>query len=147
MGACSWLDCIMASAMAEYMFIASRHAMACSIVSDPASNCLQVPNVEHFLSTYNMQCPMAAKRLIHSGIPATLEHGQARWESPAESLCSQACLDTHHHCAAAPVAGLYVAAPLFCHSVLSVPGLCVESGLMEPRCRLHRGHQTGACPC
>lgn len=26
------------------------------------------------MATYNMQCPMAAKRLIHSGMPATIEH-------------------------------------------------------------------------
>lgn len=26
------------------------------------------------MSTYNMQCPMAAKRLIYSGMPATIEH-------------------------------------------------------------------------
>ncbi len=34
----------------------------------------QVPDVEQFMATYNMQCPMAAKRLIHSGMPATIEH-------------------------------------------------------------------------
>ncbi|GIL79920.1 hypothetical protein Vretimale_12538 [Volvox reticuliferus] len=33
-----------------------------------------VPNVEKFMSDYNMQCPMAATRLLHSGIPATVEH-------------------------------------------------------------------------
>lgn len=33
-----------------------------------------VPDVEAFMATYNMQCPMAAKRLIHSGMPATIEH-------------------------------------------------------------------------
>ncbi|KAI3438157.1 hypothetical protein D9Q98_000595 [Chlorella vulgaris] len=33
-----------------------------------------VPDVEQFMSTYNMQCPMAAKRLIYSGMPATIEH-------------------------------------------------------------------------
>lgn len=33
-----------------------------------------VPDVEQFMATYNMQCPMAAKRLIHSGMPATIEH-------------------------------------------------------------------------
>ena len=30
--------------------------------------------MEQFMATYNMQCPMAAKRLIHSGMPATIEH-------------------------------------------------------------------------
>lgn len=29
----------------------------------------QVPDVEAFMSTYNMQCPMAAHRLIKSGVP------------------------------------------------------------------------------
>ncbi|KAG2501592.1 hypothetical protein HYH03_000097 [Edaphochlamys debaryana] len=33
-----------------------------------------VPNVEKFMSDYNMQCPMAATRLLHSGLPATVEH-------------------------------------------------------------------------
>ncbi len=39
---------------------------------------LQVPDVEEFMANYNMQCPMAAKRLIHSGMPATIEHGKPR---------------------------------------------------------------------
>ncbi|GLC47941.1 hypothetical protein PLESTB_000042100 [Pleodorina starrii] len=34
----------------------------------------QVPNVEKFMSDFNMQCPMAATRLLHSGVPATVEH-------------------------------------------------------------------------
>ncbi|PNH01904.1 Vacuolar protein sorting-associated protein 28 2, partial [Tetrabaena socialis] len=33
-----------------------------------------VPNVERFMSDHNMQCPMAATRLLHSGMPATVEH-------------------------------------------------------------------------
>mmetsp|Transcript_36862 Transcript_36862/g.81990 ORF Transcript_36862/g.81990 Transcript_36862/m.81990 type:complete len:211 (-) Transcript_36862:1536-2168(-) len=33
-----------------------------------------VPDVEKFMSEYNMQCPMAATRLLHSGLPATIEH-------------------------------------------------------------------------
>lgn len=37
-----------------------------------------VPDVQQFLAHYNMQCPMAAKRLIQSGMPATLEHGKPR---------------------------------------------------------------------
>lgn len=36
----------------------------------------KVPDVEQFMASYNMQCPMAAKRLIHSGLPATVEHGK-----------------------------------------------------------------------
>ena len=39
---------------------------------------LQVPDVEKFMADYNMQCPMAAKRLIYSGMPATVEHGKPR---------------------------------------------------------------------
>lgn len=35
-----------------------------------------VPDVEQFMATYSMQCPMAAKRLLHSGLPATVEHGK-----------------------------------------------------------------------
>ncbi len=38
----------------------------------------QVPDVEKFMADYNMQCPMAAKRLIYSGMPATVEHGKPR---------------------------------------------------------------------
>ncbi len=34
----------------------------------------QVPDVEKFMTEYNMQCPMAATRLLHSGLPATIEH-------------------------------------------------------------------------
>ena len=30
------------------------------------------------MAEYNMQCPMAAKRLIHSGLPATVEHGKPK---------------------------------------------------------------------
>ncbi|KAG1671620.1 hypothetical protein FOA52_006851 [Chlamydomonas sp. UWO 241] len=33
-----------------------------------------VPDVEAFMREYNMQCPMASTRLIHSGLPATVEH-------------------------------------------------------------------------
>lgn len=44
-----------------------------------------VPDVQQFLSHYNMQCPMAAKRLIHSGMPATLEHGKPRYSQNANS--------------------------------------------------------------
>lgn len=37
-----------------------------------------VPDVQQFMATYSMQCPMATKRLIHSGMPATVEHGKPR---------------------------------------------------------------------
>jgi ESCRT-I complex subunit VPS28 len=39
---------------------------------------VQVPDVEKFMADYNMQCPMAAKRLIYSGMPATVEHGKPK---------------------------------------------------------------------
>jgi len=35
---------------------------------------LQVPDVEQFMSEYHMQCPLAASRLLHVGMPATVEH-------------------------------------------------------------------------
>jgi ESCRT-I complex subunit VPS28 len=36
-----------------------------------------VPNVEHFMSQYHMQCPLATTRLLKSGLPATIEHTKA----------------------------------------------------------------------
>lgn len=33
-----------------------------------------VPSIEGFMQQYHMQCPMAATRLLHSGLPATIEH-------------------------------------------------------------------------
>jgi len=36
----------------------------------------QVPDLNVFMAQYNMQCPMGAQRLLHSGIPATYEHGK-----------------------------------------------------------------------
>ena len=37
------------------------------------------------MADYNMQCPMAAKRLIYSGMPATVEHGKPRCGTAAAS--------------------------------------------------------------
>ena len=37
-----------------------------------------VPDVEHFMATYSMDCSSAAARLLRSGLPATIEHGKAR---------------------------------------------------------------------
>ena len=52
---------------------------------------LQVPDVEQFMATYNMQCPMAAKRLIHSGMPATIEHNvRPRMDSTASTAIAVA---------------------------------------------------------
>ncbi|DBB16459.1 TPA: hypothetical protein ACH3X3_014739 [Trebouxia sp. C0006] len=44
-----------------------------------------VPDVQQFLVHYNMQCPMAAKRLIQSGMPATMEHGKPRYSQGSHS--------------------------------------------------------------
>lgn len=35
-----------------------------------------VPSVTVFMASYGMQCPMAARRLVESGMPATVEHGR-----------------------------------------------------------------------
>ena len=43
-----------------------------------------VPDVEHFMATYNMDCASAAARLLRSGLPATIEHGKAR-AAPAQA--------------------------------------------------------------
>ena len=37
-----------------------------------------VPDVEHFMATYKMECSSAAVRLLRSGLPATIEHGKPR---------------------------------------------------------------------
>ncbi len=37
-----------------------------------------VPDVEHFMATYSMDCASAAARLLRSGLPATIEHGKPR---------------------------------------------------------------------
>ena len=48
----------------------------------------QVPDVERFMSDYNMQCPMAATRLLYSGLPATIEHkSKQRWVRSIPSPC------------------------------------------------------------
>ncbi|KAK9828516.1 hypothetical protein WJX72_000513 [[Myrmecia] bisecta] len=47
-----------------------------------------VPDVQQFMANYNMQCPMAAKRLIQSGMPATIEHGKPRTQETSNSAVS-----------------------------------------------------------
>ncbi len=37
-----------------------------------------VPDVEHFMAVYKMDCTAAAARLLRSGMPATIEHGKPR---------------------------------------------------------------------
>lgn len=50
-----------------------------------------MPDVERFMSEYNMQCPMAATRLLHSGLPATIEHKTKQRSNDPESA-SVRCL-------------------------------------------------------
>jgi len=45
----------------------------------------EVPDVEKFMRDFNMQCPMAATRLIHSGLPATIEHKTKQSSSDPEA--------------------------------------------------------------
>ncbi|PSC72086.1 vacuolar sorting-associated 28-like protein 2-like [Micractinium conductrix] len=49
-----------------------------------------VPDVEAFMSTYNMQCPMAAHRLIKSGVPGNQEHVPTRPDPTASSAIAVA---------------------------------------------------------
>ena len=35
-----------------------------------------VPDVQQFMNAHGARCPMAVKRLIYSGLPATVEHGK-----------------------------------------------------------------------
>ena len=57
---------------------------------------VQVPDAEQFMATYNMQCPMAAKRLIHSGMPATIEHS-VRPQTGATASTAVAVAETVQH--------------------------------------------------
>ena len=70
---------------------ASRHCLPLAL--------LQVPDVEKFMSEYNMQCPMAATRLLHSGLPATIEHKTKQRSNDPESASvrSFSCLCTHSY--------------------------------------------------
>lgn len=35
-----------------------------------------VPSIQSFMASYHLQCPMGARRLSQSGMPATVEHGK-----------------------------------------------------------------------
>ena len=37
----------------------------------------QVPSVIDFMKLYNLECPAAVNRLLVSGIPTTIEHGNS----------------------------------------------------------------------
>lgn len=41
----------------------------------------QVPDVQMFMRDFNMDCPAAYNRLIVSGMPATIEHGNCGCDS------------------------------------------------------------------
>lgn len=56
----------------EYETACGRLITAFKVLSSSMKDA--VPDVERFMSDYNMQCPMAATRLLHSGLPATVEH-------------------------------------------------------------------------
>mmetsp|Transcript_71627 Transcript_71627/g.226241 ORF Transcript_71627/g.226241 Transcript_71627/m.226241 type:complete len:218 (-) Transcript_71627:272-925(-) len=48
-----------------------------------------VPDVLRFVNTYNMECPHAIARLVHSGMPATLQHGAARQETSSAASIAE----------------------------------------------------------
>ncbi len=47
------------------------------------------------MSTYNMQCPLAANRLIHSGLPATIEHKSKQQCVGLPSTFTAYCIHFH----------------------------------------------------
>jgi hypothetical protein len=51
-----------------------------------------VPDVEHFMATYKMDCASAAARLLRSGLPATIEHGKSRCVARLPALCAPLAL-------------------------------------------------------
>jgi len=55
-----------------------------------------VPDVQQFMSQYNMQCPMAAQRLLHSGIPATYEHGKPDEDSSSQGNAVSVAATVQH---------------------------------------------------
>lgn len=54
-----------------------------------------VPDVEHFMATYNLDCASAAARLLRSGVPATIEHGKAR-AAPGAAAAAVVAEATQH---------------------------------------------------
>lgn len=57
-----------------------------------------MPDIDAFMATYSMACPMAARRLVHSGMPATMEHGlgAARPSGGGASAALSAAETTQH---------------------------------------------------
>lgn len=54
-----------------------------------------VPDVEHFMATYKMDCASAAQRLLRSGLPATIEHGKPRAAGGASDAAAVAEATQH----------------------------------------------------
>ena len=42
----------------------------------PSAAAGSVPDVQQFMNSHGARCPMAVKRLLYSGLPATVEHGK-----------------------------------------------------------------------
>ncbi|GAB4818989.1 hypothetical protein N2152v2_006035 [Parachlorella kessleri] len=55
-----------------------------------------VPDVEQFMITYNMQCPMAATRLLKSGMAATKQHDFAT-QRPQDGSAAVPIAETVQH--------------------------------------------------
>lgn len=78
-----------AVALSPRVFLWSRTPLPAVLALSPPPGTLtppspQVPDVEQFMLTYNMQCPMAVRRM-KSGMPATLEHGGAQPDATKSS--------------------------------------------------------------
>ncbi|KAF5828560.1 subunit of the ESCRT-I complex [Dunaliella salina] len=56
-----------------------------------------VPDVEQFMNEHNMQCPLAASRLIHVGMPATIEHTSKQRSSAASAPEAAAVAEAVQH--------------------------------------------------
>ena len=52
-----------------------------------------VPSIQSFMAAYHLQCPMGARRLAQSGMPATVEHGGKPGGSASEGNYTAAVAD------------------------------------------------------
>lgn len=71
----------------EYEKLCERMIQQFKVLSSTLKSQSVVPDVERFMSDLNMHCPMAASRLIHSGLPATIEHKSTQRTNDPESAC------------------------------------------------------------
>jgi ESCRT-I complex subunit VPS28 len=71
----------------EYERLCERMIQQYKVLSSSLKSQSVVPDVERFMSENNMSCPMATARLIHSGLPATIEHKATQRTSDPESAC------------------------------------------------------------